>query len=154
MGPRTVPGLSYQLLTSRNCTCQLTHPATQVKVKVKVLLGPTVSRLVCLGVEPHLGPKTTYILFVDSYCLVLWGALSDERTGLSLFICCWPSLPQCFSGPSPLGLVTIFYCLRFETSLFVASYDSQGYGGGIRNRLHKDMTQPSESESESESHYD
>jgi hypothetical protein len=24
-----------------------------------------------------------------------------------------------------MGLVTIFYCLRFETSLFVASYDSQ-----------------------------
>jgi hypothetical protein len=32
-------------------------------------------------------------------------------------------------------LATIFYCLRFETSLFVASYDSQGYGGGIRPRL-------------------
>jgi hypothetical protein len=30
----------------------------------------------------------------------------------------------------------IFYCLRFETSLFVASYDSQGHGGGIRPRLH------------------
>jgi hypothetical protein len=32
--------------------------------------------------------------------------------------------------------VTIFYSLRFETSLFVASYDSQGHGGGIRPRLH------------------
>jgi hypothetical protein len=31
-----------------------------------------------------------------------------------------------------LGLVTIFHCLRFETSLFVASYYSQGHGGGIR----------------------
>jgi hypothetical protein len=31
---------------------------------------------------------------------------------------------------------TIFYCLRFETSLFVASYVSQGHGGGIRPRLH------------------
>jgi hypothetical protein len=30
-----------------------------------------------------------------------------------------------------MGLVTIIYCLRVETSLFVASYDSQGYGGGI-----------------------
>jgi hypothetical protein len=36
-----------------------------------------------------------------------------------------------------LGLVTIFYCLRFETFLFIASYDSQGHGGGIRPRLHK-----------------
>jgi hypothetical protein len=36
-----------------------------------------------------------------------------------------------------MGLVTIFYYLRFEISLSVASYDSQGYGGGIRPRLHK-----------------
>jgi hypothetical protein len=33
-----------------------------------------------------------------------------------------------------MGLVTVIYCLRFETSLFVASYNSQGYGGGIRPR--------------------
>jgi hypothetical protein len=43
---------------------------------------------------------------------------------------------QSFWDPSPLGLATIFYCLRFETSLFVASYDSQSRGGGIRPRLH------------------
>jgi hypothetical protein len=28
------------------------------------------------------------------------------------------------------------HCLIFETSLFVASYDSQGHSGGIRPRLH------------------
>jgi hypothetical protein len=50
--------------------------------------------------------------------------------------CCWPSPAQSFSGPSPVRLVTIFYCLGFETSVFVASYDSQNYGGGIRPRLH------------------
>jgi hypothetical protein len=41
------------------------------------------------------------------------------------------ALVSAFSGPSPLGLATIFYCLEFEISLFVASYDSQGHGGGI-----------------------
>jgi hypothetical protein len=41
-----------------------------------------------------------------------------------------------FLGSEPLGLVTIFYCLKFETFLFVASYDSQGHGGGIRTRLY------------------
>jgi hypothetical protein len=68
-----------------------------------------------------------------------------------------------FSCPSPAGLMTIFYCLRLQTpstwrarspylyppgtgwhgftpralgSLFVASYDSQGYGGSIRPRPH------------------
>jgi hypothetical protein len=30
-------------------------------------------------------------------------------------------------------LATIFYCLGFDTSLFVASYDSQGYDGGKVN---------------------
>jgi hypothetical protein len=75
---------------------------------------------------------------------------------------CCPSLAQSFSGPIPTGLVTIFYCLKFETlhledqvptflslgnrvaqlypqslcSLFAASYDSQVYGAGIRHRLH------------------
>jgi hypothetical protein len=31
--------------------------------------------------------------------------------------------------------------LRFETSLFIASYDSQGHGGGIRLRLHTSSTE-------------
>jgi hypothetical protein len=47
---------------------------------------------------------------------------------------------QSFSGPSPLGLATIFYCLRFDTSIFIASYDSQGHGGGIQPRLHTGRT--------------
>jgi hypothetical protein len=38
----------------------------------------------------------------------------------------WPLPAQSLSGPSPLGLATVFYCLRSETSLFVASYDSSG----------------------------
>jgi hypothetical protein len=74
-----------------------------------------------------------------------------------VYNCCWPSPTQSTSGPSPARHVTLFYSLRFETlpscrtmsrylyppvipqalvSLFVASYDSQGYGGGIRTRLH------------------
>jgi hypothetical protein len=32
--------------------------------------------------------------------------------------------------------MAILYCLRLETYLIVASYDSQGHGGGIRPRLH------------------
>jgi hypothetical protein len=32
------------------------------------------------------------------------------------------------------------HILRFETSLFVASYDSQGGGGGVRPRLHTGVT--------------
>jgi hypothetical protein len=33
-----------------------------------------------------------------------------------VYNCCWSSPAQSFSGPSPAGLMTIFYCLRFGTS--------------------------------------
>jgi hypothetical protein len=80
------------------------------------MLQLTVDQSVCLGVEPHLGLMTRYLLLFDSYGLVC--------------ICCWSLPAQSFSGPSPLVLATIFYYLRLETSLFVASYDSQGHSGG------------------------
>jgi hypothetical protein len=35
-----------------------------------------------------------------------------------------------------VGLVKIFYTLRFETSLFVVSYDSQSYGLDIRHHIY------------------
>jgi hypothetical protein len=59
-----------------------------------------------------------------------------RKDGSVVYNCCWSSPAQSLSGPAPVGLATIFYCLKFETSLFVASYDSQGYGGGIRHRIH------------------
>jgi hypothetical protein len=64
------------------------------------------------------------------------GAPSLTRGRVCLCMCRWLLPTRSFSGPSPLGLATVFYCLRFETSLFVASYGSQGHSGGIRPRLH------------------
>jgi hypothetical protein len=67
----------------------------------------------------------------------LWSCFCEAPSVTRGRVCLLYMLPaQSFSGPSPLGLETIFYCLRFETSHFVASYDSQGHGGGIRPRLH------------------
>jgi hypothetical protein len=42
---------------------------TSVKVKVKVTLRLTVGQSVRLGVEPHLGLMTRYLLLFDSYGL-------------------------------------------------------------------------------------
>jgi hypothetical protein len=42
--------------------------------------------------------------------VLMWGAFLDEMTGLS-FTTEQHSTAQSFSGPSPVGLVTIFYCL-------------------------------------------
>jgi hypothetical protein len=65
----------------------------------------------------------------------VWRFLWRED-GSVVYNCFWSSPGQSFSGPSPVELMAIFYCLRFDTSLFVASYESQGYGGVIRPRLH------------------
>jgi hypothetical protein len=65
-----------------------------------------------------------YLLLLDSYGLVFVGRPLWREDGSVFCICCWPLLTQSFSGPSPLGLATIFYCLIFETSIFVASYKS------------------------------
>jgi hypothetical protein len=67
----------------------------------------------------------------------MWGRSLWREDGSVIYNCSWSSPEESFSGPSPVGLMTIFYCLRFEISLFVAFYDSKGYDGGIRPRLHQ-----------------
>jgi hypothetical protein len=84
----------------------------------------------------HLRFRTRFLLLPDSCRFVDVGALPWRVNGSVVYKCCWPSPAQSFSGPSPVGLATIFYCLRFENSLFVASYDWQGWGEGIRPRIH------------------
>jgi hypothetical protein len=101
LGSWTLPGLSYQLVTSHNCNSQMTQ-----LLKLKVLWRPTVSRK-CVLVSNHLRTKMRFMLPPDSQS-------SDDRTRLRLH-CCWPSPAQSFSGPIFAGLMTIFYCLRFDT---------------------------------------
>jgi hypothetical protein len=93
------------------------------------------------GLRPDFYFRTEYGIRLTVTFLSPWDALSDERTGLSFVMCCWPLPAQSFSGPSPLGLQPVFYCLRFETSLSVAFYDSQGHGEGIQPRLHTGFLQ-------------
>jgi hypothetical protein len=75
--------------------------ASQVKVKVKVTLRLTVGQSVSLGVEPHLGLMTRYLLLFDSYGVVFVGRPLWRENGSVFCICCWPSPAQSFSGPSP-----------------------------------------------------
>jgi hypothetical protein len=116
------------------------------------MLRSAVRRPVCLGVKPHMGPETRFLLV--RHLQVCWcGAPSLTRGQVCRLQLLLGSSAQSFSGPSPAGHIIIFYCLRFETpqpggpgprtyipqvlgSLFVASYDSQGYGGIIWTRLH------------------
>jgi hypothetical protein len=85
---------------------------------------------------PIWGLTTRSLLLSDSCGFVDLGRPLWREGGSVVCNCYWSSPAQSFSGPIPVGLVAMFYCLRFETSLFVASYDSQGHGGGIRPHLH------------------
>jgi hypothetical protein len=105
------------------------------------------------------------------------GSLSDVRTGLLCTIAaglasavilgseyCGTrehiSLSQIRDSPSLEGQVPVFISPRNRVaqlysqalgSLFVASYDSQGYGGGYRTRLHEGLTSI-EAETEAEAY--
>jgi hypothetical protein len=71
------------------------------------MLRTTVSRPVSLGVDPHLSSKKNFCYCQTFAGLLMWGALSEERTGLSVYNCCWPLPAQSFSRPSPSGLSQI-----------------------------------------------
>jgi hypothetical protein len=85
---------------------------------------------------PICGLRPDLYYLCDSCRFVDLGRPLWREDGSVVYSCCWPSPAQSFLGASPVGLVAILYCLRFETSRFVSSYDSQGHGGGIRPRLH------------------
>jgi hypothetical protein len=111
-------------------------------LSLSLLLRPMVSRAVCLGIK-HPSGVCDQIFFSFRNTEYVWqlrswfrGTPSLTRGRVCLLYVPLALASAVFFGPSPLGLATVFYCLRFETSLFVASYDSQGHGGVIRPRLH------------------
>jgi hypothetical protein len=78
-------------------------------VKVEVTLRLTVGQSLWLGVEPTLGLVTGYYFLSEGCCLKLevlslWGALSDERTGLQFAV-------QLLNSPSRAEPVTILYSI-------------------------------------------
>jgi hypothetical protein len=83
------------------------------------------------GQSASLVLTTRFLLLSDSCRFVDVGRSLWREDGSVIYNCCWPMPVQSFSCLSPMGLATIFYCLRFETLLFATSYDSQGYDGGI-----------------------
>jgi hypothetical protein len=125
-----------------NSEWQMTHERYEWmrRLSLSLMLRPTVSRPVCLGIKHPSGAYDQIFITVWPVDLLMWCALSDERTGLPFTVAAGSCQCSHFRVRVPWGLVTIFYCLRFETSLFVASYDSQGYGRSILPRLHTSLS--------------
>jgi hypothetical protein len=65
--------------------------------------------------------QTRFLLLSNSYVVVDVGRSLWREDGSVIYICRWLSPAQSFSGPSPVESPTIFYCLKFEISCFVAS---------------------------------
>jgi hypothetical protein len=122
-----------------------------------------VSRPACLGVKPPSEAQDQIFCTVKTVGgLLTWGALSDERTGLSFTTAAiprqrshsqvrvsrdpWPYFTVSDSRlPQPGEPGTCIYIAQEQGgpvipqvmgSLFVAAYNSHDYGGGIRTRLH------------------
>jgi hypothetical protein len=58
----------------------------------------------------RLGPTTRFLLLSDSSGFVDVGHPIRREDGSVVYNCCWPSPGQSFSGPSPVGVKTIFCC--------------------------------------------
>jgi hypothetical protein len=107
-----------ELLYNRRFTANqfvLAPSPLRYTAKVRVVLRPTVSRAVYLCVKHPPAAQDQFLWLSDTCGFVdvrrpLW-----REDGLVVYNCCWSSLGQSFSGPRPEGLMTIFYCLRFET---------------------------------------
>jgi hypothetical protein len=63
----------------------------------------------------HLGPRTRFLLLSDSWGFVDVECPVGREDKCVIYNCCWPYPGQSFSGLSLAGVMTIFYCLRFET---------------------------------------
>jgi hypothetical protein len=95
------------------------------RVESSLMLRPTVSRPVCLGTKHPSGVYDQIFITVGQLRICWCGALSLTRGRLSFTIAAGPGQRSYSRVRVPWG------GLRFVTSLFVASYDSQGHGGSL-----------------------
>jgi hypothetical protein len=78
------------------------------------MLRPTISRSVCLGIKQPCAAQDQVFITVRQLRICWGGASSPTRGESVVYNCCSPSPAQSFKGPSPAGLMTIFYCLRIK----------------------------------------
>jgi hypothetical protein len=125
----------YEILKPWEHKLYLPMQVTRVK-KIGVERSWICDQRLVLVSGRHLGPMIRFYMFfsLTCTCFFMQGALSDKRTGLhsAVHITHW-SESQMTHNHILLSHLSL-------NSLFVASYDSQGYSGGILTRLHTGLS--------------
>jgi hypothetical protein len=156
------------LTTASDLNWSVCLQSLSILVRFKVMLWPTASQPVCLGVRHPSGAQDQVFITVRQLQVCWCGCPLWWEDRSVVYNCCWPLPAQSFSGPSSAELMTVFCCLRLKTPptwrarspyLYppgrgrpsytprhwvpsVTSYESQGYGGVIRTHLHHWYTCP------------
>jgi hypothetical protein len=115
---------------SRISACYLLNPFFDyiripvANLKPEVILRPTFTRPVSSGVNDRIVITDGHFRVVDVRLPLWWEDWSE------VYSCCWTSTAKFYPGPSPSGLTTVFYWLKFEISqleghviIFIPAYN-------------------------------
>jgi hypothetical protein len=99
-------------------------------LSLSLILRLTASRPVCLGIKHPSGGLRTHFYYCHIISCVDMGRSLWREDWSVVCNCCWSSPAHQFS------VLVLWESRPYFTSFFVASFDSQVYGGGIRPRIH------------------